>query len=31
MIYARKDRLPVAGAALLADVRFNHGKKGATA
>ncbi len=31
MIHARKDRWPVAGAALLADVRFNHGRKEATA
>jgi hypothetical protein len=31
MIHARKDRWQIAGAASLADVRFNHGRKEATA
>jgi len=31
VIHARKDPWPVAGATLLAEVRFEHGRKEATA
>jgi hypothetical protein len=31
MIHARKDHWLVAGAALLADLRLNNGRKGTTA